>query len=289
MKNITSITQQMDALERFDENLKMRREVLDTHKNEFDQRLKQRVDQMYGSTDDIESTKQQILSLASPFPSPSLQARYPYLRKAAQEVMKENPAYKPGDYYADIQMKKLVATADIVALRGALTKVTGQQAAMRSYEENGKNTGNALLQLVDKVDQTGMPVFERWLRGGRMATGDPDVAAFDAALTAYTNEVAKILNNPNLTGTLTVSAQQEVKAWAPQSISAAQIKRVVPLLNWEMDYRSRTVANQVDYLDNSIKEIAAGHARPQYQPTPFAPPPIAPSSDDLSGLHIEGE
>jgi lipopolysaccharide export system protein LptC len=287
LRDVERMTQLMTAQDRFDEGLKLRKDAFEQHKKVIDLNMQIRTDQMYGDAQDVDSIKQQVLSLASPPPSPTMQARYPYLRKAMQQVMKEKPNYNPADYYANLQMKKLAATSDITAMRNALTKMTGLQTSISSFEPIAKYNGDILLRLVDKVDASGNTVFNRWINAGRAATGDPDVAQFHQAITAYSNEVARILNNPSLAGTLTVSAQQEVKNWLPDTITASQIKRVVPSLNAEMDYRGNIVNAQVEYLSGSIQNLASGGPRPAPFQPPAAPPPPIPEPPGVEDLYIE--
>jgi len=275
-KNITAMMEIYDKQDRFARGMEMRRSAIEEHKREFEARMKQRDEVLFGSSDDVDAAKQNILSMNSPFPSAQQQARSPYLRKAAEAVMKENPNYNASDYYVNLQNKKLAGSADITALRGALTKAVGNQASIDRFEPIAKYNGDIIMRLIDKVDATGSTTFNKWVNAGRKATGDPDVAQFDQAMTAYSNEVSRILNQPGLTGTLTVSAQQEVKEWLPTTMTKAQVRRIVPSLNAEMDYRKQVTAAQVDYLQGSIDNLARGGPRPApfQAPAPMAPPPI---------------
>jgi hypothetical protein len=290
-KNITAMMEIYDKQDRFAEGMATRRGAIEEHKREFEVRQKQRDEVLFGSTDDVDAAKQNILSMNSPFPSPTQQARSPYLRQAAAAVMKENPNYNASDYYVNLQNKKLAGSADITALRGALTKAVANQASIDRFEPIAKYNGDIIMRLIDKVDATGSTTFNKWVNAGRKATGDPDVAQFDQAMTAYSNEVSRILNQPGLTGTLTVSAQQEVKEWLPVSMTASQVRRIVPSLNAEMDYRKQVTGAQVEYLQGSIDNLAKGGPRPApfQAPAPLAPPPIGQettptTTDDLEVL-----
>jgi hypothetical protein len=288
IRDVSRMTQLMEGQSRFEENLRIRKSEIERHKNQWEQAFQMRVDQMYGSAQDARGIADQIKSYAIPPPTAQLQARFPYLRNAMNLVMKETGgSYTAGDYYATVNLKKLAASADLVALRGALTKQIGMQSALETFEPLARQAGRTMLALVDKTDPTGTSTFNRWVNAGRRSTGDPDVAQFDTAVRQYKTETARILNNPALGGVLSDSARAEADAFAPEGVTASQIKRIVPFVENEMDYRQRLIGSQVQYLEDSIKNTAAGGPRPTYQspePPPLIPAPIVMPSSGGGGV-----
>lgn len=275
IRDVSRMTQLMEGQARFEENFKLRKDAFDAHKKQWDLMLKSRTDQLYGSAEDVEGTTQQVLNLASPMPTPALQGRYPWLRQVAREVMKRNPSYRNSDYTSDQALKKLAATADVVAMRGALSKLEGMQSALATFEPVAKYNGQVIRALVDKVDQTGtQTVFESWLRAGRKANSDPDVQQFDIAVNNYKTEAARIINNPALGGVLSDSARNEVSALVPENITPSNAKRATAFLDNEMDYRTANIKAQIDYLRQSIENVRTGGPKPTY--TNPEPPPIVP-------------
>jgi hypothetical protein len=275
IRDVGRMTQLMEGQARFEEGLKLRKDAFEAHKKNWDLMLKSRTDQLYGSAEDVEGTTQQVLNLAAPLPNSQLQARYPWLRQVAREVMKRNPSYRASDYTADQAVHKLAATADVVAMRGALSKLEGMQSALATFEPLAKYNGQVIRALVDKVDATGtQTVFETWLRAGRKATGDPDVQQFDMAVNNYKTEAARIINNPALGGVLTDTARGEISALVPENITPSNAKRATAFLDNEMDYRRANIAAQIDYLKGQIQNISTGGPKPTY--TSPEPPPIIP-------------
>ena len=139
------------------------------------------------------------------------------------------------------------------ALYGAdkksLEKFIPQYDAITSFENNALTQGQRLVELANKVDTTGVPVIERWIRAGRSAVaGDPDVTAFNTQLGIFAPEVAKILTNPNLTGVLTDQSQKEVQKFLPDSLTAGQADRVVKLLTQDFASRHASIENQVQEI-----------------------------------------
>jgi hypothetical protein len=130
-----------------------------------------------------------------------------------------------------------------------------QYDAVTSFENNTLQQGKVLVGLAKKVDATGVPVVERWIRAGRQAiAGDADVAEFNAQLHLFGNEAAKILTNPNLTGVLTDSARREVADFLPGSASSAQIERVVSRLENDFEIRRKSIESQVDTITKRMAE-----------------------------------
>ena len=138
--------------------------------------------------------------------------------------------------------------AEIRADSTSLNKLVPQRDAIVAFENTAIKNGRVLKELASKVDSTGIPVIEKWIRGGRQATGDVDVAKFNAQMQLYRAEVAKILTNPNLSGVLSDSARKETEAFLSGAASAKQIIGVIDLL--EGDFGRRKEA-----LDESISEV----------------------------------
>lgn len=173
-----------------------------------------------------------------------------------------NPNYRAEDYYASKAAKIVESTAEGRANSAALTAITKQKAAVDSYEGLARKNGEVLLGLADKVDRTGIPVIEKWLRAGMKATGDPDVSKFDTQIQIYRAEVARILTNPNLTGVLTDSSRHEAEGFLQGGISSEQLKAVVNLLNGDFDRRKQSIQTEIDNIKGQL------HGKPAVQSGP---------------------
>lgn len=127
----------------------------------------------------------------------------------------------------------------------SLDKMIPQYDAVTSFENNTLQQGKVLVDLAKKVDITGIPVVERWIRNGRRSiAGDPDVSEFNAQLQLFGNEAAKILTNPNLTGVLSDSARHEVAGFLPSNATAEQVERVVSRLEKDFEIRRKSIEDQ---------------------------------------------
>ena len=140
----------------------------------------------------------------------------------------------------------------------ALDQLIPQYDAIIAFEENARQQGRILVDLAKRVDSTGIPVVERWIRAGRRKVqGDPDVAEFNAQMQLYRTEAARIMTQPRLVGQLTDSARHEMKEFLDGNDSAPQIERVVQRLERDFDVRKKTLEEQIDRVRTRLAE---GHA-----------------------------
>ena len=155
----------------------------------------------------------------------------------------------------------------------SLNKITPQYDAITAFEKTAIRNGKILIELADKVDTTGIPVAERWIRAGRKAIGgDQDVAQFDAQMNLYRAEAARILTQPNLSGVLTDTARKEMEEVIRNSASAPQIRGVVNLLERDFNNRKETLEEQISAIRARMRgRVAPGGG----DTTPSAPAPTA--------------
>jgi hypothetical protein len=206
---------------------------------------------------------------AAPPSTAQMYSRNPAVARQAQalmeQVMTKYPDYDSTQWFGRKAAETSAIAAGPRADAQALTQLTKQQAAVNSFENTAIKNGRTLLQLAQKVDSTGMPVVERWLRAGKQRiAGDTDVNDFMAQLQIYRNEVAKITTNPNLTGVLTVEAQKEAAGFLGGNISYPQLQTLIPLLEKDFKNRSSSISEEIDTVKNRLK--GGGGSRSSQQP-----------------------
>jgi hypothetical protein len=140
-----------------------------------------------------------------------------------------------------------------MADRADLTTLTKQQSAIRQWTNTAIANGQVLKELAKKVDQTGYPAIEGWIRAGRQSSGDPVVAQFNAQMELYRAEAAKVITNPNLSGQLTDHARDEVRAFLGGGASAKQIIAVVDLLEQDFGRRDKALADEIQVVRNRLQ------------------------------------
>lgn len=140
----------------------------------------------------------------------------------------------------------------------SLGKLQPQYDALVAYEKTASKIGHALIDIAKKVDSTGTPVLERWIRAGRKSVaGDPDVTEFNSRLQTYTTESARILNNPNLTGPTTDSARHETQEVMPAASTYEQIKRGVEVMDQEFGWRKKNLGGQINEVKGRMNKGAS--------------------------------
>lgn len=139
--------------------------------------------------------------------------------------------------------------AAFAADKRSLDKIIPQFDAVEAFTKNAIAQGKVLTGLADKVDTTGIPVAERWIRAGRQSVaGDEDVSVFNAQIQLYRTEVARILTNPNLVGQLTDTARKEVEHFLGGEATAKQIKAIVKRLEADFTLRRESMEEQIDEI-----------------------------------------
>ncbi len=131
-----------------------------------------------------------------------------------------------------------------------------QKAAIESFESTAKANAQIALDLLDKGagGTNGIPVFNRWLQAGRQATGDPEVAAFNTAIGAFKNEYAKIISGSTGSAGASDSSRREAEELINKGGSPEQLRAQIEVAFQEMGNRSKSIDDQIDRLNNSIRD-----------------------------------
>jgi hypothetical protein len=141
------------------------------------------------------------------------------------------------------------ARADYAANTDSLKTMQKQRDAIGAFEQTAMKNIDIFLDAAGKVVDTGSPLANSLARQvtGKML-GSPDQAAYDAARQVAVNEIAKIVSNPTLSGTLSDSARHEVEAFNPATATLQQSVAVMRLLK-------RDMGNRTSALDDGIAGI----------------------------------
>lgn len=162
----------------------------------------ERGQQFVGDSNEPFSGRRQSASLASYVDPKALEGALNYFHTKGelpsfgfgQSALRAQVLARLGDPNVDLTNEAAVNAAQIKGLQSAYTNqqkiATGTEAALNTFDKQ-MNLAESLSQ---KVDRTGVPVFNRWLNNGRMAlAGDTDVTNFHNAVNGGANEYAKII------------------------------------------------------------------------------------------------
>jgi len=153
------------------------------------------------------------------------------------------------------------AGADIVTQRASYTAQTGAlgqlqrtRSAVGAFESTALKNLDLFTKAAEKVVDSGSPWVNQPLRTvNRGALGSADMAAYDAARQVALTEVARVVNNPNLTGVLTDEGRQEIAQAAGPNASLAMVKSAVDILKRDMENRKKSLDEEIADLTKQIR------------------------------------
>lgn len=125
----------------------------------------------------------------------------------------------------------------------ALTKLQSSQSMIGAFEKNFNKNADMTLDLSKQVDNTGIPLANKWINAGKRAvTGDPQLSAYDLSIKATVNEYAKIIS-----GSMgnTPAAEGEMKK-VGDLLNAAQNDQQVAAV---VQYMKKETANRMAGFD----------------------------------------
>lgn len=159
----------------------------------------------------------------------------------------------------------------------SIGKLIPQLNAVNAYEGLAKFNGNRLTELIDQLDDTGVPLIEAPKRYAEKKVGSADAAEFASVLNSYQTEVARILNNPNMTGVVHRGAIEDMQHVISGDVSADQAKRIINRITLEMDFRERSLKQAIGDAGSAMTPPGApsSEAAPNRPEAASAAPPSA--------------
>lgn len=176
------------------------------------------------------------------------------LNKAIMEEMNEK----------DITTQDMLSRKNAVAAqKGVVSKLEQLKSVVGTFEEKASKDGAILVELAKKVDKTGKPVVERWVRAGRKEiAGDTDVSNFHLQWTLFTAEAARLITSLNAAGVVTNEARKEMHDAMDKAASAKQIKEAVDLLRRDFRNRDKAIETQLDKVYNELPPMGKDKNKP---------------------------
>lgn len=155
---------------------------------------------------------------------------------------------------ADMKPAEVTALQARVKAEVASTKdLIGTQNAIGAFEPLVRANGDRVLELLDKVDSTGKPIFEKYIRAvKRGAKGDEDTSELASVMNQFQTEIARMTTSPNLKGVLSDSARDDIKKIISGDVGAAAGKRIINRLYTEMDIRKAGIDSQIERSGKGI-------------------------------------
>lgn len=143
--------------------------------------------------------------------------------------------------------------ADIDANRASLTQATKLKDALTSFENTALKNMGILESSAKKILDSGSPLLNRPLRTiDEKLLGNTELPVYRAARQIVVNEVAKLTNNPNLTGQLSDTARHEIESLLPAEMTLAQLMKLLPTLRQDMKNRTSSIDEQISAIRKRI-------------------------------------
>jgi hypothetical protein len=180
-------------------------------------------------------------SAAAGVPLPSM-GMGPSGAKAREQIINAAPQAAGG-------VPLTAARASVRADTASLAKTQSMRDAVVAFENTAVKNLDLFTKTAKPVIDSGSPWINQPLRTvAGQGLGNTDLAAYNAARQVALTEVARVVNNPTLSGQLSDSARKEVMSLNSPNATLAQIYRVVGVLKQDM-------ANRHQSLDQQLTEI----------------------------------
>jgi hypothetical protein len=170
----------------------------------------------------------------------------------------------------------------------SIDKMVQQRDAIQSFETEARSNGERVLQLLDMVDDTHIPMVEGFTRSVKRKAGNIDASELASTINSFQTQTARIIaGSPNLTGVISDSARKDLQSVAPQNMNSETGRRIINRLFTEMDVRAEGLNQQIKKAQDtsvspggppaSVPRDPAGTplARPGQQPQQQPQPQIA--------------
>ena len=140
------------------------------------------------------------------------------------------------------------------AATSALTQLSRQQTMVGAFEKTFNKNADLVLEFSKKVDPSGVPIINKWINAGkRSVVGDPDIAAYDAAVKSVANEYTKIINGSMGNTVLAEGEIKKVEGLLNAAQSPQQVIEVVQFMRRETQNRMQGFSDQTKELKASMK------------------------------------
>ncbi|HUZ73187.1 MAG TPA: hypothetical protein VMU87_09385, partial [Stellaceae bacterium] len=151
----------------------------------------------------------------------------------------------------------------------ALTQLAKTRANIGQFEGTAQREAQLALSLAPKGVAGGVPVMNRWIQAGRTElAGNGDVSSFNAAVTSFKNEYARIMSSNGGTGGMTSdSARAEAEKLINQAQTLPQLQQVIGTMQKGMQNRIDSINSEYE----TTRQRIATAGQPQAAPAPAAP------------------
>lgn len=145
--------------------------------------------------------------------------------------------------------------ANFKANASGLAQLQRTSNQILAAERTANSNADQVLQTMTKgAGNSGIPVLNKWIQAGRRSVqGDPDVSAFDAAVSTFSTEYARVVSGATGGNVTSDSARHEAQALINGAQTPAQLTRVIQQMRVEMQNRRNGFTEQAAELRGNMK------------------------------------
>jgi hypothetical protein len=148
------------------------------------------------------------------------------------------------------------ARANVKAQSRSVARMTQSVNSLQAFDTVVKNNGRRAMQILSKVSDTGIPIVNAITRGAEYNLGSADVAELRQVLQNFGAETARIVaGHPELLGSTTDTAREEINSIVNGNMTIAQAKRVIERLQFEVDLRLSGFQQSLMESSNSMQGL----------------------------------
>lgn len=162
-------------------------------------------------------------------------------------------------------------TAEYDANKASYDNVTKTLDTLQAFEAAGGKNLDQFMDLAKNIPDTGIPWLNRPVRElDEKAVGAANMPAINAARTVALREIARVTNDPKLSGQLSDSAREEVEGLSPKDATFSQIRSVVQVLRNDMKNVETSLSNQKNFINQRLNLQPNGSSGGGGGPTKFS-------------------
>jgi hypothetical protein len=185
----------------------------------------------------------QVYARTGKMPSMGYGASTNLRRQAVMEAAADIVGAQPGGLGGAVANQ-----AETHAQTANLSNLAKMRGSVSQLEGTASKEGDLVLSLMNKGAGGGLPVINKWIQGSRAGLGDPNVSAFDGAITSFKNEYAKVMSGGSASGggASTDSARNEADRLINRNQSPAQIRKNIETMKKSMENRRQALQDAYD-------------------------------------------
>lgn len=147
--------------------------------------------------------------------------------------------------------------------------LTKQYGVIKAGEQTVLGNLELMKDLIKKVDATGVPVLERWVRAGKRAiAGDPDVTKLDALIQSTQADIGKVLSASTGAAGIPVEALKKAQKYMGENLTADQFDALYDIVPKEMAVRTDKMEEQIAKSMDKVRGLTAKPGAKAAEPTP---------------------